>query len=100
MDATRAALSSVGCCNAEASTARRLSGLGQHHCQIVEGVADPEARGRLVSQIEVLVANRHDVGVRYSAQLQQVSIGNLTAPDDRHSGCAHSASRSEDRKGH
>jgi hypothetical protein len=67
------------------------SGLGQKDRQIVERVADPEARGRLMCQIEVLVANGHDVGLRYSAQLQQVSIGNLTAPDDRHPGCAHGA---------
>jgi hypothetical protein len=51
-------------------------------------------------QLEVLVANRHDVGLGNSAQLQQVSIGNLPAPDDRHSGCAHSAIRSEARRGH
>ena len=31
---------------------------------------------------------------------QQVSIGNLTAPDDCHSGCAHGAIPSEDCKGH
>jgi hypothetical protein len=57
----------------------------EHARHVVERHADAEAGGGLPRQVHVDIADRHHRCVRDSAQLLEMSVCNLPAPDQRNS---------------
>ena len=56
--------------------------LGEHGGDVVEDPRHAETLARLPGQVAVPVAHGHQAGSRNPAHLAQVSVGDLTAPDD------------------
>jgi hypothetical protein len=60
-------------------------GGGQHVAQVIEHLRHPESRRRLTRQVEVPVADSHDLRLGDLADLLQVGVGDLAAPDEANS---------------